>query len=163
MILATACLAGGARPGRELLRDTSAIEGSFTVILVGGNYTDDANRVAILDIESDGYSFRPVTPPYLVKRVSGLTRAGALVEVEKFFSAHCAYNGYQVGRLSMPDGDVIGYEVTPDYPTALCEYGNEVTVSYGGADEDGELKVYTKLLFKEYEGKAASSFIRNNK
>lgn len=43
------------------------------------------------------------------------------------------------------NGSLIGYEIIPDYPTALCEDGNEIRVNYG-MGEQGEIKVSWLLL-----------------
>ncbi|HSH12673.1 MAG TPA: hypothetical protein VLA15_02955, partial [Desulfurivibrionaceae bacterium] len=105
----------------------------------------------LFDREGDLYSFRPVTPDYRVKRVGGLTAPAALAEAERFLAGHCAYNGYRVKSLALASGATVGHEVVPDYPVALCEYGNVVTVSYIVGD-DGEIKVYTTLLLPVGDG-----------
>ena len=77
----------------------------------------------------------------------------ALKKAEEFFSSHCAYNGFLVKEMKLPDGSFLGYELTPDYPASLCEDGNELRVSYG-LGEGGEIKVYTWLLLKAEEGRS---------
>lgn len=129
------------------------LPGLFTLILIGeGGGSSDAERVALFDRDGDVYSFRPVTPAYRVKRLGGLTAPAALAEAQKFLAGHCAYNGYRVKSLAL-SGDVtpLGYELVPDYPVALCEYGNVVTVSYNVGD-DNEIKVYTTLLLPVGDG-----------
>jgi hypothetical protein len=130
---------------RQLVAEPEKLSGSYTVVLVGGTFAADAERIAILDLEGDGYNFQPVTPEYRVKRVAGLTAATALAEAEKLFSPHCAYNGYRVRSLRLQDGVIVGYEAIPDYPPSLCEWGNTVTVGYKVGDS-GEIKVYTNLM-----------------
>lgn len=140
----------------ELLRQPVAapkeLPGLFTLILIGeGGGSSDAERVALFDREGDLYSFWPVTPEYRVKRLVGLTAPAALAEAERFFAGHCAYNGYRFKSLALASGATVGHELVPDYPVALCEYGNVVTVSYIVGDE-GEIKVYTTLLLPVGDG-----------
>jgi hypothetical protein len=136
---------------RETVAEPGKLPGTYTAVLIGGTFAADAERVAIFDLEGDGYSFLPVTPPYRVKKVEGLTASAALAEAEKLFSSHCAYNGYRVKSLKLPDGAIVGYELTPDYPPALCEWGNTVTVSYDVGSK-GVIKVYTGLLLPVDDG-----------
>ena len=131
------------------------ITGTYNLIAVGGTFAADAERVVILDVETDDYSFRPVTGPGRVKNFPGLSAAEALKKAEEFFATNCAYNGFLVREMKLPSGNFIGYEITPDYPTALCEDGNEIRVSYG-MGEDGEIKVYTWLLLKVDDGGSSS-------
>ncbi|MEN8135079.1 MAG: hypothetical protein ABFS18_06025 [Thermodesulfobacteriota bacterium] len=136
--------------GRDIVAPDS-VTGSYNLILVGGTFGADAERIVILDVETDGYSFRPVTGPGRVKNFPGMSGEAALKKAEDFFSSHCAYNGFLVKEMKLPDGSFIGYELTPDYPVALCEEGNVLSVSYG-MGEGGEIKVYTWLHLKEEDG-----------
>ena len=136
---------------RDIVPDRSSISGTYNLIQIGGTFGSDAERIVILDIEGDDYSFRPVTGPGRVKNFPGIKGAAALQRAEEFFASHCAYRDYEIRELTLPGGGMIGYELTPDYPTALCEDGNEVTVSYG-RENDGEIKVYTWLLLKVDDG-----------
>ena len=121
------------------------IPGVFTLLLAGASYDNDPERVAILDLEGDGYTFQPVMADYKYSKVAGLTAAAALSQAEKYLSVHCAYNGYRLKSLALPDGKIVGYELIPDLPGALCEYGNVVMVSYK-VGADGVIKVYTHLV-----------------
>jgi len=131
--------------------EPATITGTYNMIQVGGTFAADAERVVILDVETDDYSFRPSTGPGRVKNFPGTSAEEALERTEDFFSTNCAYNGYLIKELKLPDGSFLGYEITPDYPSALCEDGNEVRISYG-MDEGDEIKVYTWLLFKVDDG-----------
>ena len=136
-----------------------SVTGSYNLILVGGTFAADAERIVILDVETDDYSFRPVTGPGRVKNFPGMSAATALKKAEEFFAPHCAYNGFLVKELKLPDGSFVGYELTPDYPTLLCEGGNEISVSYG-MGEGGEIKVYTWLLLVEHSGGSNNSPVK---
>lgn len=151
LILAlTLLFAGGCatmRLARQNVVNPSEIIGNFNMITIGGTFGGDAERLVILDLENDAYTFRPVTGPGRVASYPGLPADQALTRAEDFFADHCAYRSYQIRELVMPDHGLIGYELLPDYPTALCEDGNEILVSYGGGN-DGEIRVYTTLLLK---------------
>ncbi len=155
VILGCLLVAGGCAPGRmdrELIMDREGVSGSFNMIRVGGTFADDADRIVILDFEDDAYFFNPVAGPGRVRQSPGIPADEALRRAELFFSAHCAYNGYQIRKLILPEtGKPVGYELTPDYPASLCEAGNEVLVNYG-KPENGEIKVYTSLLLKIKDG-----------
>ena len=135
----------------QTIVEPETITGTYNLIQVGGTFAADAERVVILDVESDDYTFRPSTGPGRVKNFPGISGEDALKKADDFFSSNCAYNGFLARELNLPDGSFIGYEILPDYPTSLCEDGNEIRVSYGMGDE-GEIKVFTWLLFKVDEG-----------
>ena len=68
-----------------------------------------------------------------------------MVQAEKYLALHCAYNGYRLKSLALSDNKIVGYELIPDLPAALCERGNVVTVGYKVGD-DRVIKVYTHLV-----------------
>ncbi len=142
LVLVSPAAAGGLV--RAAVADAAKVPGTFTVVLVGGTFAADAERIAIFDLEGDRYHFHPVTSSYRVREIKGLKAPAALAAAVNLFSSHCAYNGYRVKSLKLTDGTLVGYELTPDYPPALCEWGNVVTVSYS-VGADGEIKVYTWL------------------
>lgn len=137
---------------RQPVTAPAELPGLYTLVLIGeAGSGSDAERLALFDPEGDGYTFRPVTPDYRVKRLAGLTAPAALAEAERFFAGHCAYNGYRVKSLALSNGVPVGYELLPDYPLALCENGNVVAASYiVGAN--GEIKVYTNLVLPVGDG-----------
>jgi predicted small secreted protein len=149
--LLTSCLTLSPGLRRDIVTEPAKITGTYDLILVGGVYADDPDRIAIYDIPGDGYEFQPVTEEYRVKRLPGLSAQIALEKTKEFFSEHCAYNGFISKELTLPVGESIGYEMIPDYPNILCEYGNEISVSYGKAD-NGVIKVYTRLMLREDDG-----------
>jgi hypothetical protein len=149
--LLTSCLTTGSSLHRDLITEPTKIAGNYDLILIGGAHANDPDRIAIYDIPGDGYEFKPVTEEYRVKRLSGLSAQIALEKTKEFFSEHCAYNGFISKELTLPAGGSIGYEMIPDYPNILCEYGNEISVSYGKAD-NGVIKVYTRLMLREDDG-----------
>ena len=149
LLLAYLLLSGCASLAMEhvTVENTGDIDGTYNLIMVGGTFVADAERIVILDAANDNNTFRPVTFPGRVNIVSGLGAEEALQKAEMFFAEHCAYDGFQIKKLSRPDGGFIGYELIPDFPPSLCEDGNVMQVGYGPGDE-GETKVYTWLLLK---------------
>ena len=150
--LLTSCLTISPGLRRDIVTEPENISGSYDLILIGGAYADDPDRIAIYDIPGDGYEFKPVTEQYKVKWLSGLSAQIALEKTKEFFSEHCAYNGFISKELTLPAGGSIGYEMIPDYPTLFCEDGNEISVSYKSGD-DGVIKVYTWLMLKKGDNK----------
>lgn len=130
---------------RQPVEAPEDLPGLFSLILIGEATGSDAERVALLDLEGDAVSFSPVMPEYRFKRLGGLTAPAALAEAEKFLKGHCAYNGYRIKSLLLSTGATVGLELVPDYPVALCETGNIVTVGYA-VGADGVIRVYTNLI-----------------
>jgi len=148
--LTTSCLTTSSGLRRDLLPEPEKLDGTYDLILIGGAYPDDPERIIIYDIPGDGYEFQPVTEKYKIKRISALSAQAALKKTREFFSEHCAYNGFVTKELVLVSNGSIGYELVPDYPTILCERGNEVTVSYS-RENNGVIKVSTWLVFKEHD------------
>lgn len=146
--LLTSCLAGTSGLSQNVLPEPEKITGTYDLIMIGGAYSDDPDRIVIFDIPGDGYEFEPITEPYRIKRTPALSAQAALEKTREFFSEHCAYNGFLTRELTLPAGGSVGYELVPDYPTLLCEKGNEISVSYGKED-NGTIKVYTWLMLRE--------------
>jgi len=137
---------------RDLVTDKESITGTFNMIQVGGTFGSDAERLVILDIEDDGYTFDPITGPGRVKNFPGTDAQEALRKTEQFFSDHCAYNGYLVHKLIIRENNqTVGYDIEPYYTAVFCKDANEILVSYG-SPVDGVIKVYTSLLLKVNDG-----------
>ena len=158
--LLTSCLTTSSGLRRDLLSEPEKLAGTYDLILIGGAYPDDPERIVIYDIPGDGYEFQPTTEKYKIKRLSALSAQAALKKTRKFFSEHCAYNGFVTKELVLVSSGSIGYELVPDYPTDLCQRGNEVTVSYG-KENNGVIKVSTWLLSKERDEGRGLGLMRN--
>jgi hypothetical protein len=148
MLLLSGCATVGQslKMTRQPVGAPQDLPGLYTLVLIGDGTGNDARRMAILDPEGDAYSFRPVTPEYWVKRLSGLTAPAALAAAEKFLAGHCAYNGYWLKGLLLSNGVAVGHEMIPDYPSAKCESGDVVIVGYRVGD-DSVIKVYVSLIW----------------
>lgn len=103
----------------KLLRTVPAeiadIADKFTLILYGGEHSNDMEAVAILDSEGDRYTFEPFAPKfkYVVKR--GLSAKEALEEAGKFISWHNSFHHSQMRGIIDEHGNILGYEVRPLY------------------------------------------------
>jgi hypothetical protein len=104
--------------GRSLRTDSARggnIQGSYTLILFGGNYADDLETVAILDKEGDRYTFEPYAPEFKYKIIKGQTPDHALPAAEQFIKGHPSFHGQRLQAVLDEDGTVIGYELRPLY------------------------------------------------
>lgn len=93
----------------------SNITDTFTLILYGGQNSNDIETVAILDKEGDRYSFEPFAPrfKYIVKR--GVPANEALEEAGKYISWHNSYHRSQLRGIIDEKGSILGYELRPIY------------------------------------------------
>ena len=106
------------------------IKGAFTLILYGGNYAGDIETAAFLDLEGDGYTFKPNAPAfnYIVKK--GLSAVEALHEAEAFVRDHRAYLRYELKSIRDSAGKVLGYEMGPLYGPLVYGSVDVIDISY---------------------------------
>ena len=103
----------------KLLKTVSAeiadIAGMFTLILYGGQHSNDVETMAILDREGDRYTFEPFAPKfkYIVK--GGLPAKEALEEAGEFISWHNSFHRSQLRGIIDENGKILGYELRPLY------------------------------------------------
>jgi hypothetical protein len=102
----------------------SEITGTYTLILFGGNYTDDLHTIAFLDKEGDQYTLAPYAPDwqYIVKK--GVSAKDALAKAAQFVSTSPSFRNVQFSKLLDDKGNAIGYEVRPLY----------IPTTYGASD-----------------------------
>ncbi len=91
------------------------LQGTYALILYGGNYADDLETIAILDKEGDRYAFEPFAPSFSYRIITGQTAEHAVPAAEQFISRHPSYNRMQVQAILDEQGSVIGYEWRPLY------------------------------------------------
>ncbi len=91
------------------------MQGTYTLILYGGNYADDLETVAVLDKEGDRYTFEVFAPSFSYRIIRGQTAEHALPAAEQFISRHPSYNRGQMRAILDERSLVIGYEVRPLY------------------------------------------------
>jgi hypothetical protein len=108
-----ACMSGTA------LRTDAAkggdMQGSYTVIFYGGNFSDDLETVAFLDKEGDGYVIEPFAPDFAYKIKKGLPADEALHEADAFIRWHSAFHKEQFSSIMDEKGIIMGYELRPLY------------------------------------------------
>jgi hypothetical protein len=122
----------------------SDITGTYTLILYGGNYSDDLETIAILDREGDQYNFEPYTPDFDYRIKKGVPAEEALKEAEKFVSFHNSFWRSQISRIIDNKGNTIGYEVRPLYQPFTFGVSDVLDVYYW-LREGGRVKVLIRL------------------
>jgi hypothetical protein len=122
-------------------------EGSYRLILYGGQYRDDPVRAAFLDLEGDDYIFRPVAIASLYLTFEHMRADEAVERARGFLGDQCAFRGASTRELSLSEGNVVGYEVLPQYEPGACPESNAVLTSYAPG-EGGLLRVYVRLQFR---------------
>jgi hypothetical protein len=95
--------------------DASEVQGTFTLMLYGCSSGSDVNNVAILKKEGGGDAFKIDAPDseYAVK--AGLDGREALAQAEKFLGCSVELDHTQLSKIMGPKGDVLGFEVKPQY------------------------------------------------
>ena len=123
------CAASGQRIHTEPLRETGS-SGTFTLILYGGNYSDDLETVAFLDREGDDSSFDIYAPEFNYRLVRGLALDEGLKKAEEFVSRQSSFHQIRWSSIVDDQSGIIGYEVRPLY--LPFTYGTEdlLDVSY---------------------------------
>jgi hypothetical protein len=133
------------RPLKTEEAKSADITGTFTLILYGGNYSDDLETIAILDYERDQYNFEPYAPEFDYRIKKGVPAKEALEEAKKFVSFHNSFWHFQLSRIIDNKGDTIGYELRPLYLPLTFGVSDVLDVSYwlkGG----NKVKVTIKLI-----------------
>jgi len=95
--------------------ESAGITDRFTLILYGGEHSNDVETVAILDKESDRYAFEPFAPKFKYSVKKGLQAKEALEEGGKFISWHNAFHHSQLRGIIDEHGNILGYELRPLY------------------------------------------------
>ncbi|MBI5634795.1 MAG: hypothetical protein HZA15_15110 [Nitrospirae bacterium] len=119
------------------------IPGTYTLILYGGNYSDDLETVAFLDKEGDRYTFEPYAPDFVFRATKGLTADRALGVAGEFIRAHPNFHTEQLRSIRDEEGEIIGYELRPLYlPFA---FGSDDILDVDYWLKEGRVLVYVKL------------------
>jgi hypothetical protein len=124
-------------PGRYLRTEpagTSGIEGSYSLMLYGGRYSEDIENLAILDKDDDPYAFAIYgrEDNYTVQK--NVPAKEALDKAQRFVSRHRSFMRSRLSSILDPVGNVIGYELRPLYQ--MIEFGDPdvLSVYYGIKD-----------------------------
>ena len=133
------------KPLKTVEASPSEIKGTLALILYGGNYSDDMETIAILDLEGDPYNFEPFAPDFDYTVRKGLPAEKALATAEKFVSFHTAFWRTQLSKILDRKGNIIGFELRPLYRPIVFGVSDILDVNYW-SKEDGRIKVTIKLI-----------------
>jgi hypothetical protein len=105
-------------PGKSLRTDVASgidFKGTYTLILYGGNYSDDLETAAFLDKEGDRYTLEPYAPEFVFRTRKGLPADRALKEASEFIRSQANVHGEQFRSIRDEKGEIVGYEHRPLY------------------------------------------------
>jgi hypothetical protein len=132
-------------PLKTLEASPSEIKGTFTLILYGGNYSDDIETFAILDMEGDRYDFDLFAPDFDYRVTKGVPAEKVLSTAEKFVSFHPAFWRTQLSKILDRAGDIVGFELRPLYRPEVFGFSDILEVNYW-PKENGKIKVTIRLV-----------------
>jgi hypothetical protein len=133
------------KPLRTVEASPSEVKGTFTLILYGGNYSDDLETMVLLDLEGDRYTLEPYAPDFDYRVKKGVPAEKALAEAEKFVSFHPAFWRTQLGKILDGKGNIIGFEFKPLYRPFIFGVSDILDVNYW-PKESGKIRVIIKLI-----------------
>lgn len=136
------CAAQGNRIRTESLRGTD-IPGVFTLILHGGNYSDDLETVAFLDREGDAYTFDIYAPDFNYRVIKGVSAQEGLTKAEEFVSGNSAFHQARLSSIVDDRSGIIGYEVRPLY--LPFTYGTDDVLDIWYAEKGNKVGVTIRL------------------
>ena len=136
------CAASGKRIRTGSLR-TAGISGSFTLILYGGNYSDDLETVAFLDREGDDYTFDIFAPEFNYRIFKGVSAVEGIKRAEEFVAGHSSFHQFKVSRILDEESQVIGYEVRPLY--LPFTYGTDDVLDVWYAAKENKIVITIRL------------------
>jgi hypothetical protein len=120
------------------------VKGVFTLILYGGRDMNDIERLAILDLEGDKYTFEPYAPEFDYRVTKGLNEKEALDKANKFVSSHHAFYRSQLSRIIDDKGNTIGYELRPLYMPFIYGVTDVLDVYYSLKGE--KVRAYIRII-----------------
>lgn len=134
-ILLTAC---SPRANLRLNASSPPETGTYTLLSMGADYTNDPRRAVILDMEGDGFTFAHSSYEKNQQTVKGLTPGKAMELSVSFLKMPCALTDeYSVSQIRTQDGKTVGYELTPDSYSHFCSNGEFAGVTYYQSGENG--------------------------
>jgi hypothetical protein len=103
------------------------IEGSYSLMLYGGRYSEDVENLAILDKDDDLYTFEIFgrEDNYTVQKK--VPAKEALDKAQRFVSRHRSFMRSRLSSILDPAGNIIGYELRPLYQ--MFEFGDPDVLS----------------------------------
>jgi hypothetical protein len=124
--------------------DPAAVTGTYTLLLYGCHYPDDAQNVAFLVSDSSKYPLEIFDLDTSYKVKTNVPAQQALQEANSFLKC-TTYRLWQTKLERIPDdsGGTIGYEVRPLY--LPWEFGKSDIMLISYSLRDGKARVYIKL------------------
>lgn len=138
---------------------TGEPKGSYTLILFGGNFSDDLETVALLDREDDSYTIEPYAPDFRYRTKKGVPADRAIKEAEHFISLHPSFSKAQLRSIRDIGGNIIGYEYRPLYLPFEYGFDDVMDIDYLLQGE----KVLAKIRLKPFLEKRERDFRREEK
>lgn len=120
------------------------VKGVFTLILYGGRDVNDIERLAILDLEGDKYTFEPYAPEFDYRIKKSLSEKEALEMAYEFVSSHNAFYHSQLSRIFDDKGNTIGYELRPLYMPFIYGVSDVLDVYYSLKGE--KVRAYIRII-----------------
>ncbi len=133
-------------PGKALRTDvppSGEVQGTYTLILYGGNYGDDLETIAFLDKEGDRYTLEPYAPEFIFRARKGLTADRALREAGEFIRSHAEFQREQFRSIRDEKGKIIGYELRPLYLPITFGTDDVIDVDYWLKED--RVMIYVKM------------------
>ncbi|MBI5847608.1 MAG: hypothetical protein HZB31_06610 [Nitrospirae bacterium] len=146
--------------GRALRTDVvpnGDIQGTYTLILYGGNYSDDLETIAFLDKEGDRLTLEPYAPEFLFRAKKGLSAERALSEARAFTHSHAEVQGDQIRSIRDEKGEIVGYELRPLYLSITFGTDDVLDVNYWRKED----KVLVSIKLKPSLEKRKNDFDRD--
>jgi len=120
------------------------VKGAFTLILYGGRDMNDIEKLAILDLEGDKYTFEPYAPEFDYRIKKSLAEKEALEMAHEFVSSHNAFYRSQLSRIIDDKGNTIGYELRPLYMPFIYGVSDVLDVYYSLKGE--KVRAYIRII-----------------
>ena len=127
-------------------------QGTYTLILYGGNYSGDLETVAILDREGDRYTFEPFAPDFNYKVIKGQTSDHALPAAEQFVRRNPSYHSEQLRSVMDETGTVIGHELRPLYLPFVYGTSDVLDIDYRIRGEKVIVTIRLKPFLEQQDG-----------
>lgn len=127
-------------------------QGTYTLILYGGNYSGDIHTVAILDREGDHYTFEPYAPSFNYKAIAGQTAGHALPRAEQFIRGNPSYQSESLRNILDPEGNIIGYELRPLYLPFVYGTSDVLDIDYWMKEDKVIVTIRLKPFLEQQDG-----------
>jgi hypothetical protein len=137
---------------KTVVPHTVDVQGTYTLILYGGNYSGDLETVAILDREGDRYTFEPYSPAFNYRVIKGQTSDHALPAAEQFVRRAPSYQSEQLRSVLDETGTVIGYELRPLYLPFVYGTSDVLDIDYRSRGEKVIVTIRLKPFLEQQDG-----------